>query len=110
MAPADLKITGTATAASAITINNANQTLEVGTGGNLTISAAESITNGTIVMSGGTLNDASGITVGSGATLSGQGTVTANLSGTGTITASAGTLTLSGTVSSGPAFTISSAS
>jgi hypothetical protein len=106
----DLKFTGTATSAAAITISNANQTLEVGTGGNLTINAAESITNGTIVLSGGTLNDASGITVGSGATLSGQGTVTANLSGGGTVTASGGTLTLSGTVTSGPTFTIATGS
>src|SRR5437588_2401733 len=61
-------------------------------------------------MSGGTLADSSGVTVGSGATLTGSGTVSANLSGTGTITAKSGTLTLSGTVASGPTLTIASAS
>ena len=104
-----LEFSGTATTG-AISINNANQTLQVGPAGNLAISAAESITNGKILMSGGTLNDASGVTIGSGATLSGQGTVTANLAGSGTITASGGTLTLSGMVSSGPAFTIDTVS
>src|SRR5580704_19253618 len=44
-----LKIDGTATtaAATAIAIANNTQTLEIGTAGSLTISAAESITNGT---------------------------------------------------------------
>ena len=77
----------------AIAINSANQTLEIGTGGNLTIGAAESITNGTIQLSGGTLTDASGLTIGSGATLTGSGTVAANIAaGAGTITASGGVL------------------
>ena len=58
-----LKIDSSITLPAAITINNTNQTLEIGTGGNLTISAAESITNGTVLLSGGTLHDASGITV-----------------------------------------------
>ena len=62
-----------------------------------------------ILMSGGTLADASGVTVGSGATLTGAGTVSANLSGAGTITAKSGTLLLSGTVNSGPTLTIDSA-
>ena len=75
----DLKFTNTATAAAAIAINSVNQTLEIGTGGSLTIGAAESITNGTIQLSGGTLTDASGLTIGSGATLTGFGTVAANI-------------------------------
>src|SRR5437588_7746471 len=92
----DLKFTNTATAASAITINNANQTLEIGSGGNLTISVAESITNGTILMSGGTLADrmGAGVTAGCSATLYGSGTVSANLTGAGTIRAKSGTLLL----------------
>src|SRR5204863_4866625 len=45
-AAADLKFTGTATAASAISISNANQTLEIGGGRNTTSGAVESTTNG----------------------------------------------------------------
>ncbi len=44
-----------------------NQTLEIGAAGALTINAAESITNGTIQLDGGTLTDNAGLTVGSGA-------------------------------------------
>ena len=106
-AGSNLKIEGAATSAAAITINNANETLEVGVAGNLTISAAQSITNGTVKLDGGTLADASGITVSSGR-MTGFGTVNATLSGggAGTITASGGTLDLTGTVNSGPSFTI----
>jgi hypothetical protein len=94
-----------------ITINNANQTLQVGNGANLTISGTESITNGTIVLAGGTLTDSSNLTIGSGATLSGYGTVAANIAaGSGTITATGGTLNLAGTVASGNAFTIGTSS
>ena len=53
--------------AAAITINNANQTLEIGAAGSLTLSAAESITNGKIQLDGGTLTDASSVTLGAGA-------------------------------------------
>ena len=110
VANSDLKIDGTATSG-AIAISTANQTLEIGATGSLTISAAESITNGKIVLGGGTLTDAAGLTIGSGATLSGFGTVGANIAaGTGTITASGGLLNLNGTVASGNAFTIATAS
>ncbi|MEK9283021.1 Ig-like domain-containing protein [Bradyrhizobium sp. ISRA442] len=106
----NLKLEGTATSA-AITINNANQTLEIGASGSLTLTAAESITNGKIQLDGGTLTDASGLTIGASATLIGSGTVAANIAaGTGTITASGGVLNLNGTVASGNAFTIASAS
>src|SRR5205807_228515 len=71
---ATLKIDGSATTSSAITLNNSNQTLEIGASGALTINAAESITNGTIRLDGGTLTDAPGVTIGSGATLTGTGT------------------------------------
>ena len=98
-----LKIDGTATSAAAITLNNANQTLEIGATGSLTINAAQTATNGTIKIDGGTLTDAAGITLTSPATLTGSGTIAANtaLSGTGTVTASGGTLDLLGTVNSG---------
>jgi hypothetical protein len=101
-AGSDLKIDGTAAAASAIAISSANQTLEIGANGSLTISAAESLTKGKIKLDGGTLTDAAGLTIGSGALLTGKRTVAAPLSGSGTIRASGGTLDLIGTVSSGP--------
>lgn len=69
--------------ATAIAINDANQTLEIGPTDALTINAAESVTNGTIKLYGGTLTAAS---VGSGANLIGSGTVAGPVFGTGTIT------------------------
>ena len=96
----DLKIDGTTTSA-AITINNANQTLEIGVAGALTITGVESITNGKIQLDGGTLTDASNLTIGAGATLTGFGKVNANIpTSVGTITATGGTLELNGTVAS----------
>jgi hypothetical protein len=89
-----LKIEGTATASSAITINNSHQTLEIGASGALTINARESITSGTIKLDGGSLTT-SGLTLGSGS-LTGYGTVTGSLNGgspgAGSVTASGGTL------------------
>ena len=81
-----------APAASAISINNANQTLEIGASGALTISAAESITNGKIQLDGGTLTDASGVTIGAGALLTGYGTAGAVTLSGGTVTQTGGTL------------------
>src|SRR5205823_1430641 len=78
----------------AISITNSNQTLEIGATASLTIGAAESITNGTIQIDGGTLNDSAGVTVGSGGTLIGSGKVNATLSGTGRVVARGGTLEL----------------
>ncbi|MCI4678011.1 Hint domain-containing protein [Rhodoblastus acidophilus] len=83
---------------SSITINSANQTLEIGASGALTLSAAESVTNGAIRIDGGTLTDMSGLTIGAGASLTGTGTVNGPITGAGTITASGGALTLSGQV------------
>jgi len=105
----DLKIDGTATSTSTIVLGSTNQTLEIGAAGNLTIGSAETITGGKIQLDGGAtgravLTDASGITLGVGATLSGQGTVAATLSGGGTITANGGTLEFTSSVDgSGPA-------
>jgi len=105
-AASDLKIEGTATSAAPITINNSNQTLEIGSAGNLTITGGtESITNGKIQIDGGILST-SGLTIGNAATLIGSGTVNNAISGAGTITAKNGTLNLNGTISSGPTFTI----
>ena len=102
----------------AITINNVNQTLEVGPSGTVALGATQNVTNGTILMAGGTLTDLSGISFGTNSSrgsLSGFGTVTGALtrSGTGTantITASDGNLTLTTTIgfNSGLLFTIGS--
>ncbi len=99
--PSDLRIAGTATSAVAIAITSSDQTLEIGSGGSLTINASENITNGMIALDGGTLTAAAGIAVGTGATLAGSGTVAAPLSGSGTITTSAGTLDVIGNIGSG---------
>ena len=51
-------------------------------------------------MGGGTLTDSAGITIGSGATLIGKGTVSGPVNGTGTITANGGTLEFTSAVGS----------
>jgi hypothetical protein len=111
-AGSDLKFDGNATLVNAITMNNATQTLEVGTGAVVTFNVAESINPGNIKMSGGTLNDVGGISFGNGGGLSGCGAVTANLTGgsTDVITASGGTLDLTGTFGSGLVAAIDSVS
>jgi hypothetical protein len=50
-----LNISNTATVATNIAVNSSSQTLEVATGGNLTITASENISNGTLNMQGGTV-------------------------------------------------------
>ena len=104
----EFNLAGGVISAAAITINNVNQTLEVGPLGTLSIGATQNVTNGTILMAGGTLTDASGVSLGNGTSngsLSGFGTVAANLtrSGSGTadtITAIGGNLTLSSAIGS----------
>ena len=103
-AVSDLKIDGSATAGP-IAMSSANQTLEIGAVGSLTITASESVTGGHIQLDGGALTDASGVTLGGGATLSGKGTVSAPLSGGGTITASGGTLEFKSAIDSSSAST-----
>jgi hypothetical protein len=98
----DLAILGTATASDSIAITSANDTLEVGAAGSLTISTAETITNGTIILDGGLakLRDDFGITLGDGSTLTGSGQLSSGkgntglLSGTGIVQADGGTLEL----------------
>ena len=98
-AASDLKIEGAATSAAAISINNANQTLEIGALGNLTINSNEAITNGTIKLDGGTLIDSIGstelaFTVGSGGTLTGFGAAPNDITlAGGTVSQSGGVLT-----------------
>lgn len=97
----DLKIESSATAAAPITLDNSNQTLEVGAAGSLTLNGAENVTAGMIQLDGGTLSDASGVTIGTGATLVGSGIVAAPLSGSGAVVASGGTLDITDNVASG---------
>ena len=101
-APTTLEIdhAGGADSASALSITDANQTLEVGS--SLKIDDQQNVTLGTIKLAGGSITDNKNITFGTGASsgsLSGFGTVDAALTrvGTGTantITATGGTLTL----------------
>lgn len=98
VAGSTLKIGGIATSG-AISINNANQTLEIDHAGQLTLTAAESITKGIIKLNAGAvLTDAAKITIGSGATLLGVGTVNGPLTVTGRANATGGLLTLNGTI------------
>src|SRR5262249_19090775 len=98
---------GTATSG-AITINDADQTLEIGATGNLTITAAQTVSLGKIQLDGGTLTDTSGIVLGSSTnngSIQGSGKVAAHIThgGTGTasmITGNGGTLEVTGTVTS----------
>ena len=85
-APSTLRfdLAGTVVSTEEITIDNANQTLEVGRFATLDINARQNVIGGTIVMSGGTLADTlGGINFGnsdSGGFLSGFGTVAGRLS------------------------------
>jgi hypothetical protein len=116
----------TATSEPVLDVNTANlNSLTVNTGANLTVgaftlnvtgTAAGAITlagsGSTITVAGGTINDSGGVSLASGSVLSGSGTlnVTGHYTGSGTITASGGTLSVGGTVDSGVAMTIASAS
>ena len=86
-APSTLRfdLAGTVVSTEEITIDNANQTLEVGRFATLDINARENVIGGTIKMSGGTLTDNLGINFGncnSGGFLRGFGTVAGRLSTT----------------------------
>jgi hypothetical protein len=105
--PSDLKIFGRTTAAT-FTINNANQTLEIGDDGNLTLTGGtQTVSNGTIKLDFGTGTlTASGITLGSSGSdgfIVGAGTINSTVShggfGTGSsITAFGGMLEITGAV------------
>jgi hypothetical protein len=96
-----LDLSGGITSAGFIKMNNTLQVLEIGPYTTLTIGLAETFSNGTVRMKGGTVSDALGITVGKGAApgnIIGFGTIAADLLGGGqngqtdTVTASGGTL------------------
>jgi hypothetical protein len=103
-APSTLQfdLTGSVVSTEAITIDNDNQTLEIGASATLEIKARQSVTSGTILMSGGTVMDNGGLAFGNNAAggfLRGFGTVTGRLSTTlgaqsSVIEASGGNLTL----------------
>src|SRR5207249_7148357 len=100
----DLKINSATpqTTIQAIAINSANQKLEIGSNGNLTLGAAENISNGTIQLDGGSavITDTANIVRSEERRVGNAGNVNANLlgnaAGNGTITANNGTLVLSG--------------
>ena len=107
--PPTLKFDNVATSNAAIAITSVNQTLEIGSAGELTIGADQNVTLGTIKLDGGTIIDlgVGGISFGTGTSsgsLSGFGVVVADAltrSGSGTadtITATGGKLTLFTTI------------
>jgi large repetitive protein len=107
-----LDLSGGITSAGVIKMNNTLQVLEIGPSTTLTIGLAETFSNGTVRMKGGTVSDALGITVGKGAApgnIIGFGTIAADLLGGGqngqtdTVTASGGTLVLTGGWNAGKA-------
>jgi hypothetical protein len=102
----DLKIDGTATVAPLPNIVDANQVLEIGPLGSLTITAEQGSTAGTFKLDGGTLTDAQGFSTGALSTITGFGTINGTEYGLGyergaSIDAVGGTLTLNGDVYSG---------
>jgi fibronectin-binding autotransporter adhesin len=78
-----LSIDSDVTTPSNITINNANQILEISADLTITAATQESISNGTIVLDGGTFDDAAGLTLGSSSQLTGWGWVDAPITATG---------------------------
>jgi Hint domain len=95
-----LEFNGTATAAGAVAISSATQTLQIGSGGVVTLGALESITNGTILMSGGSLSDSAKATLGTSSTLTGFGTFNPIFTGTntGTVDGKGGVLDLTANI------------
>lgn len=96
----DLRLgSGTYTLGSAVTLNNSNQTLEIGSTGTVTINAGQAISAGVLQLDGGSLTDSSGLVV-NGGTVTGMGTIVAAITaGTGgTVLASGGTLALAGAI------------
>jgi len=81
-----LDLSGGITQATNIRMNSTAQVLEIGPAAALTINAAETFANGVVRMSGGTITDTFGITVGKGAAsgnIIGFGTLAADLLGGG---------------------------
>ncbi len=101
----DLKIDGIATtgvASGGFRMVDTTQTLEIGSQGALTITAQEKNTAGTLKLDGGTISDQYGIQNGEDVTITGFGTINADLLGFGlngaATHATGGTLTLNGDI------------
>lgn len=97
-----LKIEGTATSSSAISLTSANQTLEIGAAGNLTIntsgggsSSEQDVSASHIVLDGGSLTVAHGLYLHANASLTGFGVVDAGTTN-GFVTSTSPTITASG--------------
>jgi hypothetical protein len=95
-----LRIDSVVETASAVSITDANQTLEIGANADLIIDETESITGGTIRLDGGTLTGEDSISVGVNAKIVGNGTIIGVVYGsgspnnTGVVEASGGLLDL----------------
>ena len=98
----DLKIDGTATSATSLGLSDANQVLEIGPSGSLTINANEVDTAGTTKLDGGTLTDTQSFNTGYSDVITGFGTINGAEVGLGAngaaIHATGGTLTLNGDI------------
>jgi hypothetical protein len=93
-----LKIIDAGGSLTSVNVASSTQTLEIGA--NLTFTSAVSAAGGKIQLDGSRLTASNGISLTSGATLTGTGTLAGNISGAGSIiTASGGTLTLTQAVS-----------
>jgi hypothetical protein len=109
----NLKLDGSVTSAGVILLGNPTRTLEIGSAGALTISQAQTIGASTVKLDGGSLIDASGITITSAGTIIGSGTIQADLAdpgGAGFVEASGGKLAIDGNLSSSLAASIGNAS
>ena len=99
----DLKLGGAVTSASKIDLFDATQMVEIDSAGALTINQAQNIGASTVKLDGGSLTDASGITIVNGGTIIGSGTVQADLAnpfGAAFVKASGGELAISGNLAS----------
>ena len=103
-----LKVDGNVTAGDvgSIDLHSANQTVEIGATGTLTLPSLETISNGTVKLDGGTLNANGGVlgtltknngVPGIGVTLIGKGVVNGTISGSGVVEGEGGVLTVSNT-------------
>src|SRR5262249_45426532 len=104
-APNTLQIDSDSTVG-AVTINSANQTLQVGADRNVTISAAQTVTSGTLRVEAGITLAGGGILSGGGTgpattAIKGSGTLSLGLSTANTVTASGGTLDITGAIATG---------
>jgi hypothetical protein len=75
---------------SSIAISSGTQTLEFGASANVTLSALETVAAGKIQLDGSTLTATNGVSLSSGATFTGTGTLAGNIYGSGSVISAAG--------------------